>query len=265
MKSLIVKILLLVTFSAGANVNAQQVSLAPIRVGTSSLVEEIKAFKSSNPNIKPADLAARANQALEKSGLNFELHFDAGTCVKVTAAKARAKDPNSPILLNGTLKSVDGEAASLALPEARFTDCGGCYMLMPLLQITTSDFVTVIRGQNIRFHLPSNFASNEIVLVDPKDKTAVRRKWRVPAKMEPIGVSYDENVLYLAFNEPELTDLSLEVFGEGTFAIGTRAEAEEGGKGVRGSGESLSSGLDYTKFDRWGKTYLVRFERSCKP
>jgi hypothetical protein len=128
---------------------------------------------------------------------------------------------------------VDGDAASLALPEARFSDCGRCYMLMPLLQITSADFVTVVLGQNIRFHLPSNFESSEVVLVDSKDKSTIRRKWRVPSKMEPVGVSYDENVLYLAFNEPELSDLSLQIFGEGTFQIGTRAEADEGGKGVR--------------------------------
>jgi hypothetical protein len=97
--------------------------------------------------------------------------------------------------------------------------------------------------------------------MDPKDPTAVKRKWLIPFRAKPIGVTFDENVLYLAFNDPELKDLSFLVFGEGTFEISTRKDAEEGGVGkVIETGASPAKQI---RFDRWKNTYLVNFKSVC--
>ena len=76
-----------------------------------------------------------------------------------------------------------------------------------MLQMADTDFITVIAGRNIRFHLPSNFYTSEARLVEPNEHSKMKRKWRIPFRGTPIGVSHDENVIYLAFFEPELADL----------------------------------------------------------
>jgi hypothetical protein len=173
--------------------------------------------------------------------------------------KAAQKDPSMPMRISGKLNSVDADGASLALPEPHFASkaCGDCFIKLPVLEITDKTFVTIISGRNIKFHLPPNFYANEVRLVDTADASKTKQKWRIPFRSTPIGISFDENVLYLGFDEPELNDLSLLVFGEGVFQIGTRAEAEDGGKG---KSDPVSQTL---KFDRWQKTFVVTYTPKC--
>ena len=93
----------------------------------------------------------------------------------------------------------------------------------------------------------------------------IKRKWRLPFRTIPVGVSSDENVLYLGFDEPELAGLSLMIYSEGVFQFATRAEAELGGKGTP---ESPTPGgaapqVKYIRFNRWGSTYIVRYPPPC--
>ena len=255
-------ILLLLFGITAAAVRAQMYKAAPLPVQRSTFVAQLKALRASNTRATPAELARAANEILDKNGINFAVSFDKPTCDRIKNVKAQQKDPSAPLTLGTTLKSVDAEGASLILPEPIFSagDCG-CFIELPLLQLTDRDFIAVVSGQNIKFHLPSNFFTEVAVLVDAKEPLTVKRRWRIPFRSSPIGVSHDENVLYLAFHEPELADLSLIVFGEGVFQIGTRSEAEEGGKGksVEGSGAER-----LMRFDRWGKSYLVRYRDACR-
>lgn len=245
---------------------AQMAKLAPFEVGKSTLIEQIKAVKAANPKLTAAEFSAAANALLDKNGVTFAFSFDAATCERITKIKNERKDPSAPLRLGATLKSVDAEGAALALPEPVFAsaECGGCYIELPTLQVTAKDFITVIGGRNIRFVLPANFSVNEAVLLDAKNEVLIKRKWRIPFRSTPIGVSHDENVLYFGFDEPELSDLSLMIFGEGVLQIGTRADAENGGKGKLIEEQKSDNLLGRKiKFDRWGNSYLIGFQNAC--
>jgi hypothetical protein len=246
-------------------VSGQSAKLAPLEVKRSTLIEQIKVLKAANPKITPKEWAAAANGLLDTNGLSFAVLLDTSTCDRIRKVKAEQKDPNAPIRLGVSLKSVDAEGASLALPTPTVAapECGGCYVELPLLQITDSDFITLILGRNIRFHLPPNFLANDVSLLDPKDQSSVIKKWRVPFRSVPIGISHDANVLYLGFEDIELSDLSLLVFGEGVFQIGTRAEAEEGGKGKIEAAEMKDDLRQRITFNRWNNLYLLSYQTAC--
>ena len=239
--------------------------MAALPVRPSTLIEDIRALKTANPKLELQKFVDEANKLLDKQGMNFSLFLDAATCAKIREAKSKQKDPNAPVMLGGTLKSVDGDRARLSLPEAQITteECGGCYLNIPLLQITSTSFITVLLGRNIGFELPGNVASGRVGLVDEKGTGAARKLWAIPRRMRPIGVSHDENVVYLAFPEPDLQDLSLAVFTEGTFQIATRAEAEEGGKGEVHLSSSSPAAMRIMKFSRWGKIYYIGYWEPC--
>lgn len=241
---------------------AQKVELAPLPVKSSTFMDDVLALRFSHPKMPVAELVDEANRLLDKQGMNFSLFLDEETCARVREVKQKQKDPTIPVRLGGSLKSVDGERTQLALPAPRFgsADCGGCYLDIPLLQITRSDFITVLLGRNIRFELPSNFTAVPAVLLDEKDMRTRKRTWYLPERLVPIGISNDENVLYVAFNEQELKDLSLAIFTEGTFQVATRAEADEGGKGEN---FQTAPGMNHIKFVRWGKTYVVGYSAPC--
>lgn len=245
---------------------AQIAKIDAFQIRKSALVEQIRALKTANPKVTSAELADAANILFDKNGLAFSFLFDLATCDRLRKIKEQQKDPSAPLKLGATLKSVDAEGAALSLPEPSFVsaECGGCYIELPVLQVTDKDFVTVIDGKNIRFHRPSNFTTHEAVLLDAKDETTVKRKWRIPFRAMPIGVTHDENVLYVGFEEPELAELSLLVFGEGVFQIGTRADAENGGKGkLLESPVGLNQPGRKIRFQRWANTYLVGYQNAC--
>jgi|SRR5215204_5099958 len=259
------KILFIFMFVAAtvAEVSSQQFKGAPLPIQASTFINDIRAFRQANPKTSPAELVSVANRSLNKSGINFSLSIDAATCAKIRGVKQKQADPTAPVHLGGSLKSVEGERAQLALPDAKFApdECGGCYLDIPMLQITKSDFITLLLGQNIRFELPSNFAPVTASLLSADGRT-VQHGWYLPERLLPIGISYDANVLYVAFREPDLKDLSLAIFTEGTFQVATREDADEGGKGITMPSTSASA-TQQIKFVRWGKTYLISYLAPC--
>jgi hypothetical protein len=254
----------LAIFSTARDIPAQFKADA-LRLGQSTFVEQLKALRSANPQMTPSQVVTAANGLLDKTGINFAMLFDSATCERLKKVKMEQKDPNAPLKLGATLKSVDAEGAALSLPEPKFpasADCN-CYIELPMLQMTDVDFITIISERNIRFHKPANFSTHEVFLLDVKDPKTTKRKWRIPFRGVPIGISFDENVLYLAFPDPALNDLSLMVFGEGVFQIGTRAEAEQGGIGkvikiAGGPGDDSR-----VQFDRWQKSMIISYKNPC--
>jgi len=236
-----------------------------MKIDQSTFAEQLKSLKAANPKMTPAEFVTKANELLDKNGVNFAISFDAATCDRIKKVKMAQKDPNAPLKLGATLKSVDADGASLSLPEPRFpssADCN-CFIELPLLQMTNVDFITILYGRNIKFQMPANFSTFEAFLLDAKDGKTIKRKWRIPFRGIPIGISFDENVLYLGFPDPELDDLSFAVFGEGVFQIATRSEAEDGGKGKlikTAAGPTEDSRM---QFDRWQKSFIVSYKSPC--
>lgn len=246
-------------------VAGQQFKLSPLTVYRSPLIAELKALRVREPKLPAADLANAANGLLARSGINFSLSLDALTCEQLRRRKAAQNDPSAPLKVSGRLASVGADATSVSLPEINFAtkECSDCFVELPLLEITNETFVAVINERNIRFHLPSNFHANEVILADAADPRLIKKRWKVPATLEPIGISSDEKVLYLGFDEPELADLSLLVFSEGSLQIGTRAEAEDGGKG-KPQTSATGSRQRTLRFDRWRKSFFIVYTPGCR-
>jgi len=247
-----------------SSVLGQLVKMSAFPVERSSLIEQVKALKTSDPRLSAADWAKAADAILQRDGVNASISFDAATCENIKKVRDSRKDPKTPIRLNATLKSVDAEKAALVLPEPEFAadDCGGCFIELPVLQLTATDFITRVRDRNIKFELPTNFIIDQIQLMDAKNPTSMKKIFRVPFRATPIGITYEESAVYLGFQEPELHDLALMVFDEGTFEIVTRKDAEEGGAGTI-LDASKGSDTKQIRFDRWRSSYLLSFKSAC--
>jgi hypothetical protein len=71
-------------------------------------------------------------------------------------------------------------------------------------------------------------------------------------------------VVYIAFPDPELSDLTLAIFAEGVFQVASLKEAEEGGKGKELPSLAFGNGHGrQVRFDRWGNTYLIGYRQPC--
>lgn len=258
--------LISITFVLAMNSAAQLVTMMPFGVHESALIEQIKSLRSSNPKITAAELAKSANELFTKNGIAFKIYFDVATCQKIRAAKQSQKDPNAPIKLGTSLQSVGAHKASLALPQPILPppQCGNCYVEMAILEMTDTEFVTLIQGQNIKFQLPANFSVNRAYLLDNKETAKKIRTWRIPYRATPIGVSYDQTVVYLGFESPELSALSLAVFDSGVFEITTRHEAEEGGFGKPDKSiKTVETDDQVINFTRWETQFLVSYKSPC--
>lgn len=266
MKRTISSLISVITFALAVDCPGQMVSMMPFGVQESALVEQIKSLRSSNPKITVTELAKSANELLAKNGIAFMIYFDAATCQKIRAVKQSQKDPSAPIKLGASLQSVGAQKASLALPQPILTtpQCGNCYVELPILEMTDTEFVTLIQGHNIKFQLPPNFSVNRAYLLDRNDTAKKIRTWRIPRRATPIGVSYDQTVVYLGFENPELSPLSLAVFDSGVFEITTRTEAEEGGPGKADKSiKTDEPDNQVINFNRWETQFFVSYKPPC--
>jgi len=250
--------------------NAQQVTVKPFSVTQSNLIDDLKAAKTSNPKITAEEFAKTANSLLEKQGLNFVVAFDANTCQKISQAIAGLKDKTAPLNLRTALKSPIGENANLLLPEVSFSknECVPCFVRLPILEATAQDFVTLVEGRNIKFFLPSNFILNEAFLVDGKDLTTVKTRWKIPFRTAPLSVSDSGNILYLGFPEPELSDLALMVYGnEGVYQFCAKSEIDADKKGVllKDFPKNVNNpNLAFIKFTSGETNQIIKFSTACE-
>jgi hypothetical protein len=254
----------IIAFAVSA-VTAQQFKASAFSVSNSPLLTEIKAAKAANPKMTTAELVTAANAALQKLGFSFIFTFDPATCATLEKAYAERKPGQPPPKLSATLSSVAGEKAPIIIPEpaAVAGECTKCYVTLPVLEITGTDFITIVQGQNIKFHLPANFIVNEAVLVDPKDATKVLKKWRIPFKATPAAVDYYDEVLYLNLPDPELKDIVLAVFDNGGFQFASREEADANGKAASLPDDPANSGYQLVKFTNREKTQIVKYRKAC--
>lgn len=259
-------IILFIVMCCITSIFSQKVEMNPLAANESQLLKKLKSLRQSTPNLKPDEFVKKANEMLGEEALDFFLSLDSVTCAKVKAAYAAQTDKSKPLKLSANLQSSGAEKAKIALPDPIFDldYCTGCYLKFALLEITDQHFVTKVMGHNIKLDLPAGIDATEAWLVDPTNSSNILKRWRIPSRLTPIGVSYDENVLYLDLNIPELTDISLAVFTEGTFEFATRTEAEDGGKGELAN-ETLHNERKKMVFNRWKKKYVVSFGQTCVP
>lgn len=240
--------------------NAQLVTMDRFKMESSSLFTIVKELRTANPKITTDELVIAANAVLENKGFNFEFHPDAATCEKIKKISDARKDPKAPLNLGTALQSVGAEKASLALPEPRFRDaaCGNCVIDLPVLELTDDHFINLLKGQNIKFAMPGNLRPESAMLIDASG--SIKKKWFIPYRTTPIGISYDENVLYIDLNDPELSELSLAIFGEGVFQFASRKEAIGSGPG---SAVTSDGPTKTVKFEHWKNSYTIRYPSVC--
>lgn len=247
---------------------AQQVSFKPFSVNQSNVIADLKALKTSSPQISTSELVKSANSLIEKQGLDFVVGLDAATCQKIEQLKKTQKNPAAPLNLRATLKSPLGESATLSLPEAKFSksECFSCFINLAFLEITDKDFVTMVEGSSLKFFLPANFLVNQATLVDEKDFTTVRKKWRIPAGATAISVSDDGNILYLGFEEPELKDLTLAAFGEGVYQFFDKKDLDPRKKKAlieKPQNVSAATNESFIKFESAETKQIIKAPTKC--
>jgi len=248
--------------------NAQQVTFKPFSVTQSTLIDDLKAAKNTNPKLTTEEFVKHANDLLEKQGLNFVVAFDPNTCQKIGQAIANLKDKSAPLNLRTALKSPLGENAGLMLPEVSFSkaECVPCFVQLPIFEATNKEFVTLVEGKTIKFYLPSNFILNEVQLVDEKDLSTVKTRWKIPFRTTPLSVSDSGNILYLGFSEPELKDLALMAYGEGLYQICAKSDIDAEKKGAPLKDfpkDATNPNLSYIKFTSGDLNQVVRFSTNC--
>jgi hypothetical protein len=248
-------------------VNAQKVDLKPFSIKPSNLISELKTLKMSNPKISSEDFVKAANLIFDKQGIEFVIGLDANTCKKIDDIKKAQKDKNTPLNLRATLKSPLGEQASLALPEANFTksECFSCFITLPFVEATTNEFVTIVEGINLKFFLPTNFLLNEISLVDEKNTAIVKKKWKIPFRTAPISISDDGDMIFLGFEEPELADLVLISYYNGSYQIYGKKDVDSAKKGVIPKDiVANEANFSYLQFATPSSNQLIKFPTKCQ-
>lgn len=245
-----------------------QATIKPFSISESNLINDVKNLKNSSPKITSENLVKSANALLDKQGINFVVGFDANTCLKLEEVKKAQKNPTTPLNLRTTLKSPLGEPAALLLPEAIFTknECFACFITLPFLEITDKDFVTIVQDTNLKFYLPTNFLINQAFLVDEKDFTTVKRKWKIPFRTVPLSVSDDGNILFVGFDEPELADLALAIFSEGAYQFYPKKDIDKAKKGVILTEKQVKitvPNFAFIKFQNTELKQIIKFPTKC--
>ena len=259
---------LLIVFFLSSVINAQA-KIDAFQIRNSKLFNEIVNIKLQNPKISPNELAERANTLLQKDGINFVFAFDQPTCQKILTAQQKQKDKSQSLKINAQLKSVDAEPANVALPDISFdqSECGRCFVQLPVFEFAGKDFITSVQETNIKFFTPPNFIFNEVSLFDNKNPLAVVRKWYVPFRAVPLGVSDDDKLLYLDLPNKELNDLALVIFDNGGFQIYPKSDLDLTAKSAKPSvipTELVSPNTAFINFTKADKIQTLKYNTACQ-
>ncbi len=204
-----------------------QIKLDPFLIRSSGLLEEIVRLKKDEPSISPGLLADKANALLIKKGIDFIFVFNTDVCLKVSNAIENQKDKSKLVGLSATLNSVGGERTIVKLPGISFdkSECGKCFIRLPIFEISGVDFITSVQGMNIKFFTPSNVSFNQITLVNGETFASVR-KWNTPFRTVPVGISEDLKLIYLELPAKELQDLVLIAYDDGAIQFYAKSDLD---------------------------------------
>jgi hypothetical protein len=170
--------------------------------------------------------------------------------------------------LRTAIKSISGEAASLTLPEPLFagSECFPCYVKLPVLEISDSQFAVKIQDRNVGFFMPSNFSFNEVTLVDAANFSNALRKWKIPSRLKPVSISDDGSLLFLELAEPELRDLILIAYPEGVYQFFARKDLDSEIKSEsvkEATANAQVANHSFLKFTKGEKTQIIKFPTNC--
>ncbi len=229
----------------------QQLKMDPFDIAPPVLIEDLKKLRVEKPDLKPEELVEAANELLEKRGLPFNFLLDNNSCSIIEKAKSTES-------VRMKLQTVGADPTDLKVPPVTFSSSKTCpcSITLPVFEITDNDLIALMLGTNIKFQRPKVFRTFEVFLVDNNDPSIKKKRWNTPFYSEPLGVSYDGNVLYLALPDTELKDLSLAVFSEGVFQFATLAEAKS-----NGVAKKLADSL--IRFDNRGVEQTIMVVNKC--
>ena len=250
------------------SVFSQQAKVNALQIQPSNLIEDLIRLKAENPKLNIEELVKTANAMLDKQGFNYAFSFSENTCRLIGEARKKQKDQTSPLNLTANLNSVGGDKTSILLPEEKYdkSECGRCFVYLPVWEATDKDFVTFIHGINVKFYLPADFQLNEVALVDNRDLTRVIRRWKLPFRAQPLSISDDGKILYLALPENQLNELALMIFDEGVVQFYARKAVEPNKKGkMLGDfpSDAANPNLSFISFEDGNIKQTVRFTAPC--
>lgn len=267
MTKLTAKILIIIVISCAAAFG--QARLSAFSIKASTLLDDVRALKTQNPQIKNEDLVNKANELLAVKGFNFIFDFDSTVCQKIADARRSPKNAGAPVRLNARLNSVEGEFTNVVLPESQTekSECGACSVALPVLEITAKTFVTIIQNRNIKFHTPPNFSVNEISLVEPKASSVVVRSWKIPFRAAPYAISEDGKIVFVDLPAAELKDLALAVYEDGALLFYAKTEIDSDARLVPATDAAKTANQPNFSFAAFGageKMKILKFAAPCQ-
>ena len=246
-----------------------QFKLSPFSVTTSDILDELKKIKTSSPNLTAQELSEKGDLLIAAKGLNFVFSFNSDVCQKVTDAVQKQKDKSIPVRLNAQINSVEGDIASIALPEIKFDSagCGKCFVRMPMVEFGEKEFVTFIQNRSVRFYTPKNISYEEISLVETKNPSNVIRTWKVPFRaVPPLAISDDGKMIALDLPFEELKEIALLIYDDGTFRLYPKKDLDLTAKSEvlkEIAGQKVSKETSFISFNKGEQKHILKFNNNC--
>ena len=232
-----------------------------VKVSPSNILSDIADRKKKQPGITSKELAAYANELLEKKGFDYE--FDA--CDLLSARDRKSTTPSFHKRYNVSLTGGQKLRLDFDVLNPEESMCGECWVHIPSRQVTEHEMHLTAEGKSYRVRRTPAFSLDEAQLVDSSLKK-VLRKWVVPFQIVPTGISADGTKLYLEHWSQDPADgLVLELSEDGRLAFRERAglELKEGTWIEDFPKDPNNAYLSYMKFEVGNKTYIIRFTAPC--
>lgn len=247
------------TITFGTLVQAQAPRV--VKVSSSNVLTAIAERKKTQPHITVKELAAYANELLEKRGFDWE--FDA--CDLLSARDLKSTAPGFQKRYRTSL--TDGQKLTLNLEVSNPQDglCGECWSHIPSRQVTDREIHLIAKGKSYRIRRTRALFLDEAQLVDSNMKKVLRR-WAVPFQIVPTGISADGTKLYLQHWAQDADDgLVLELSDDGRLAFRERAELnlKEGTSIENFPLDPKNAYLSFIKFEVGNKVFIIRYTAPC--
>jgi hypothetical protein len=243
-----------------------QARLNSFPIQASTLIADLRQKKTDNPKITAKELAAFGNEIIANVGVNYRFELSESNCKALLEVQKKLKPDQKMSALQGKLNQPQGEPTGIIFPDVNFTDNCGCYIKIPSLNVVEADFVTKIRGTNIKFIRPNNFKQT-VDLVDNTMLTKQIRRWYIPFPTTPIGVYEDGTILFLEFLDSEFNELALAIYESGTIQIVSRSDWDLKEKPTQLKDFPRDAGnpnLNFISFGEGDKKRVLKFNSPCK-